>query len=86
MATKKRLLLLNPYLTTLPDDPALPNPSLSIAYLAAYVEPHHEVRVVDASAQGRHTEVQVGEKKRVGLTTEQISAIMIEFPAPTWWA
>ncbi len=67
-----KILLINPYLTTLPDDPARPSVSLSLGYLAAYLGRYYDVEVLDIAAAGKDTVVQVGTKSRVGLTEEKI--------------
>ncbi len=67
-----KILLISPYLTTLPDDPARPSVSLSLGYLAAYLERYYDVEVLDVAAVGQNTVAQMGAKTRVGLTCDEI--------------
>ena len=74
-----KILLVNPYLTTLPDDPARPNPALSLGYLAAYLERYYDVRVLDVAAEGKDTVLPIGTKKRVGLRDDEIKKYLNDF-------
>lgn len=67
------VLLINPFLTVYPDDPAGINPALGLGYLAAFLqEKKIEVSVLDIAAEGRNCVRKVGKKLRYGLTEEQI--------------
>lgn len=74
-----KILIINPFLTTLPDDPARPNPSLSLGYLAAYLERYYEVKVLDVAAVGKDITQQIGEKKRIGLTDDEIKNYLNDY-------
>lgn len=68
-----KVLLVNPFLTVLPDDPAGINPSLSLAYLAGWLEEKKvAVAVLDIAAEGANQITKVGQKKRYGLDEKEI--------------
>ena len=79
MKKNTKILLINPFLTTLPDDPARPSPSLSLGYLAAYIERYYDVRILDISTEGKNVAQQIGQKKRVGLTNGGIRKYLSEY-------
>lgn len=74
-----KILLINPYLTTLLDDPANPSLSLSLGYLAAYLEKYYEVRILDIASEGKNTKQQINGKLRVGLTEEEIKKYLSDY-------
>lgn len=70
---KPKILLLNPFLTVYPDDPAGINPVLGLAYLAAYLEKkNYPVKIIDIAAEGAETKKKIGKKVRYGLTEKEI--------------
>lgn len=67
------VLLINPFLEVLPDDPAGVTPVLSLGYLAAYLEERGvSVAILDAAAEGIGNVERVGGKVRYGLNEEEI--------------
>lgn len=68
-----KILLLNPFLTVYPDDPAGINPALGLGYLAAYLESNDvEVKVLDIAAEGVDMRKKMGKKVRYGLPEIEI--------------
>lgn len=75
-----RVLLINPFLTVYPDDPAGINPVLSLAYLAAYLRSKKIiVKIIDIAAEGAGNRVVIGNKIRYGLEEEEIISRIKEF-------
>lgn len=68
-----KVLLLNPFLTLYPDDPAGISPALGLGYLAAYLEQNNiEVAILDIAAEGVHKVRKIGERLRYGLSRKEI--------------
>lgn len=68
-----KVLLLNPFLTVHPDDPADISPPLSLAYLAGFLEKRKiKVAVLDIAAEGINQIRKVGKKTRYGLNEREI--------------
>lgn len=68
-----KVLLVNPFLTVYPDDPAGVNPALGLAYLAAYLEENGvSVAILDIAAEGVNQVKKQGSKLRIGLGKREI--------------
>jgi len=68
-----KILLLNPFLTVLKDDPSQPSPMLSLPYLAAYLRKHkYKVEILDIAARGYDKIININGKKRCGLSESEI--------------
>lgn len=68
------VLLINPFLEVLADDPAGVSPVLSLGYLAAFLEEKKvKVAVLDIAAEGVAEARRVGSKMRYGLGEEEIA-------------
>ena len=67
------ILLINPFLTVLPDDPSAIHLSLGLGYLAAYLEKAKVgVAILDIAAEGADQITTVGKKTRYGLSEREI--------------
>ena len=70
---KMKVLLLSPFLTTYPDDPAGISLALSLGYLAAFLEKNGiDVEVLDIAAEGVKQVKKIGKKIRYGLSEEEV--------------
>lgn len=68
-----KVLLINPFLTIYPDDPAGINPVLSLAYLAGYLESKKvEVKIIDIAAEGANQIKKIKNKVRYGLGDKEV--------------
>ena len=68
-----KVLLINPFLEVLPDDPADISPPLGLAYLAAYLEKRGvQVAILDIAAEGIDQVKKRGRKTRYGLSVREI--------------
>lgn len=67
------VLLINPFLEVLPDDPADISPPLGLAYLAAYLENKGvSVAILDIAAEGINQRKKINQKIRYGLSNQAI--------------
>lgn len=68
-----KVLLVNPFLEVLPDDPADISPPLGLAYLAAYLEKKGiRVAILDIAAEGIKQKKKRNKKLRYGLNNQEI--------------
>lgn len=75
-----KVLLLNPFLTVYPDDPASANPMLSLVYLGAYLlRAGFEVKILDIAAEGVYEVRMLGKKLRYGLGIREIKKRLKEY-------
>lgn len=70
---ENKVLLINPFLKVLPDDPTDISPPLGLAYLSAYLEKKGiKVAILDIAAEGIKQKKKIGKKVRYGLTNQEI--------------
>jgi len=75
-----KILLIYPPVTIYGSGNIDPHPPLGLAYLAAYLEKNgHEVKILDALAEGRGKSTSIGKLTRFGLTDEKIKRKIADF-------